>query len=80
MRAVLVQEIADDEVAVRVVKVADTVKRRNSERGRQRRSRGRDEDGREEEKVAYACWGFFFCGGGSDIVDRVFTTTGKECG
>lgn len=39
-RRVLVREIADDEeVVVRVVKVADTLRRRNSERGRQKRRR-----------------------------------------
>lgn len=39
-RHVLVQEIADvEEVVVRVVKVADTVRRRNSERGSRKRRR-----------------------------------------
>jgi len=77
---VLVQEIADDEeVAVRVVKVADTVRRRNSERGRQRRrSRGK---WKRRRKSSIHMLGFFFCGGGSDIVvDRAFATIGKKCG
>lgn len=62
----LVQEIADDEeVVVRVVKVADIVKRRSSGTGRYERGRRKEKDERKykKKKNKYTHAGAF-CGGG----------------
>lgn len=66
----LVQEIANvEEVVVRVVKVAVTVRRRNSERGRDEgEEENKDDDEKEEEEeekvITHAG---VFCGGGIGI-------------